>query len=254
MRIGAPRRCHELFQGPPQQLLLLVAHVVPAPVGVTDQPGGIRDQDQALRVVQNLAGEVALALQLRLEVLQPADIEHQTAELRNPPLGVAHRESIDEHVDHRSVAAAERLFVVAHYAVLFHLSRQFLMALGREINLGANVDLQQIFPAAVAEHADQCVVDFDEAAVGRGEEQSFLNVVEQFPVSLLHFQAVADVLQHVDGLHAFAAGAVHAGSRNQVGAFQHGMNVFVISVRWCCGRKGRSAAAVHRPWPAGPTC
>ena len=251
---GAPGRRHQIFQRQAQQLLLFVAHVLPAPVGIADQSGCVRHQDQALRVVQNLSGEVALALQLRLEGFQPADIQHQAAELRHPPLGVPHREGIDEYIDRGSVAAAQRLFVVPHHAVLFHLPGKFLMTLGRKINLGANVGLQQLFPAVVAEHANQRVIDLDKAAVGRGEEQPFLNVVEQFAVALLHFQAIADVLQHVDGLHALAAGAVYPRGRNQVSAFQHGMDVLVIALGWWCGRKGRSAAAEHRPWPAGQTC
>ena len=91
-----------------------------------------------------------------------------------------------------------------------------------------DVGLQQLIPAAVAEHANQRVIDFDKAAVGGGEEQPFLNVVEQFAVALFHFQAVADVLQHVNGLHALAAGAVDARGRDQVSAFQHGMDILII--------------------------
>ena len=146
----------------------------------------------------------------------------------HPPLGVPHRKGIDENVDGGPVAAAQRLFVVPHYAVLLHLPGKFLVAIGGEINLGANVGLQQLFPAAIAEHANQRVIDFDKAAVGGGEEQPFLNVVEQFAVSLFDFQAVADVLQHVDGLHALAAGAVDPRGRNQVSAFQHGMDILVV--------------------------
>ena len=99
--------------------------------------------------------------------------------------------------------------MVPHHAVLLHLAGKFLVPFGGEINLVANVGLQQLFPAAVAQHADQRIVDFDKAAVGGGEEQSFLNVVEQFAIALLHFQAIADVLQHMDGLHALVAGAVY---------------------------------------------
>ena len=232
---GAPRRRHQMFQWQSQQLLLFVAHVLPAPVRVADQSGGVGHQDQALGVVQNLAGEVALALQLRLEVFQPADIQHQAAELRHPALGVAHCEGIDEYIHRRSVAAAERLLVVPHHAVLFHFAGEALMTLSRKVNLRADVNLQQVFPAAVAEHANQRVVDLDEAAVGRGEEQPFLNVVEQLPVTLFHLEAITDVLQHMDGLHALAAGAVHPRRGDQVSAFQHGVDIFVIAL-------GRGAA------------
>ena len=45
-----------------QQLALFKAESTPAPVGIADHPVGIGDQNQALGVAQNLAGEIALAL------------------------------------------------------------------------------------------------------------------------------------------------------------------------------------------------
>ena len=67
LRALPPRRSHQVSSRLPKHLLLLVAHVLPAAVGITDQARGVGHQDQALRVVQNLAGEVALSLQLGLD-------------------------------------------------------------------------------------------------------------------------------------------------------------------------------------------
>ncbi len=121
---------HQILQRPSQQLLLFVAHVLPAPVGIADQSGGVGHQDQALGVVQNLSGEIPLPLQFRLEGLQPADIEHQAAVLRHPPLAVAHREGIDQDINRGSITPAQRLFVVPHHAVFLHLPGKFLMPFG----------------------------------------------------------------------------------------------------------------------------
>ena len=54
---------NQFHQRAAQQLLSLIAsRFVPAAVGITDQTGSIGHQDQALGIVQDLAGEIALAL------------------------------------------------------------------------------------------------------------------------------------------------------------------------------------------------
>ena len=124
--------------------------------------------------------------------------------------------------------------------------RQFLPALRREIHLGGNVQLQDFVAAAVTQDANQCVVDFDKAALRRGDVDSFLNVVEQFPIPALGFAPISDVLKHVHGLQLGAAGGMNTRGRNQVGALENGMDVFVETLPaaaegtgvWrCCGRK-----------------
>src|SRR3954465_5951010 len=57
---------------------------------------------------------------------------------------------------------------------------------------------QQLFPAAVAEHADQRVIDFHKRAIRHGKENSFLHVLEQLTVALLSLVSVADIAKHVD--------------------------------------------------------
>ena len=95
--------------------------------------------------------------------------------------------------------------------------------------------MQQFVPAVVPQHANQGIVDFDETAVWTAEKQSFLNVVEQFAIAALGFTAIGDVLQHVDGLKALAAGGVYLRGRNQIGAFQDRVQVFV-------GERARASA------------
>ncbi len=69
-------------QRTPQQFALFESRVVPAAVGVADQACGVGDQNQALRVAENLAGEIALAVQFRLVGAQAGHIEHQSANLQ----------------------------------------------------------------------------------------------------------------------------------------------------------------------------
>ena len=136
---------------------------------------------------------------------RPRNIEHEAAVLQDVAGLVAHRETVHENVNRRSILAAEDFFLIVQSALALEQFRQFLPALGRKINLGGNVELNDLFAAAVAEDANQRVVDFHKAALGRGEENSFLNVVEEFAIAALGFAAVGDVLEHVHGLPLGAA-------------------------------------------------
>src|SRR3954470_21451332 len=74
--VGAPRRRHEFEQAVAEQFgFLESSRFKAATVRVADEPGCVRYQDHALRVVQDFAVEVALVLQLRLESLELGDIE-----------------------------------------------------------------------------------------------------------------------------------------------------------------------------------
>ena len=85
-----------------------------------------------------------------------------------------------------------------------------LTLLGSEIKLAGDVDLQQFIAAAVAQHAYQGIVDFDETTAGRAEEQAFLNIVEQLAITPFGLASVRDVFQNVNGLQAFVGGSVNA--------------------------------------------
>ena len=146
-------------------LALLESQAAPAAIGITDNAFCVGDQDQALRMAQDLAGKVALFLQLRLRLPQSGDIEHQTAVLHHAPAGIAHRITIHVHIDGGTILAAQHFFMVVHFAGLPKLFRQFLPPLRRKIKRGRDVQLKNFLAAVVAQNADQRIVDFDEPAL-----------------------------------------------------------------------------------------
>ena len=195
-------------------LVLLKAETAPAPVGITDDAFGVGDQNQALGMAEDFAREIALFLQLRLRMAEAGNIEHEAAVLQDSAARIAHRETVDEDVDGRSILAPEDFFLIAQSALAFEQFLHFFPLLRRKIDLGGNVELNDLFPTAIAEDANQRVVDFDEAALGCGEENSFLNVVEQLAIAALGFAPVGDVLEHVHGLQL---GAAHPHRANPAG-------------------------------------
>src|SRR5208282_2291376 len=188
-----------------EDLVLLKTETAPAPVGITDHAFGISDQNQTLGMAENLAGEITLFLQLGLRLVEAGDIEHEAAVLQSVAGRIAHRKTIHEYVHGRSILAPQHFFVIAHFAAAFEHIREFLPALRRKIDLGGNIELKHFVAAAVTEDADQRIVHFDEAALGRGNVDSLLYVVEQFAITALGFAAVGDVLEHVHGLELGAA-------------------------------------------------
>ena len=106
-------------------------------VGVTDEPGGIDHQDQALGIFQYLGVEIALPLQLRLERLQLGNIQHQTAVLNDLAIGIAHDDNILQGVDEGAVFAAQRLLAVAQGAGALDCSLEFKEAVGRRCKAGS---------------------------------------------------------------------------------------------------------------------
>src|SRR5438874_5052890 len=92
----------------------------------------------------------------------------------------------------------------------------------------------------MTKHANQRVVDLDEATIRTAEKETFLDVVEQFPIAALGFATISDVLEYVDSLEAFAAGGVDLGRGDQIRAFQHRMQIFVGE---CAGAAAEGARA-----------
>ena len=101
------------------------------------------------------------------------------------------------------------------------------LAARRRIQMGAYVCAQKFFAGFVAEHADHSVVDVEELTFGSGEEQTFLNVVEELAITALGFTAIADVFQNVNGATVFFRGAAGSRSRNDKGAAFAGGDIFL---------------------------
>ncbi len=87
---------------------------------VPDQglPGCIRDHNHGLGIVQDLAGEVALALQLRLEVFDLRDVQEHAPVLQDPALRIAHDKRILQRVNQAAITAAQRDLKIADGAIL----------------------------------------------------------------------------------------------------------------------------------------
>src|SRR5450631_768657 len=224
---SATRRGTQVGQRMRENLVLLKTEAAPAPVGITDDAFGVGDQNQALGMAEDLAGKITLFLKLGLGLAEAGDIEHEAAVLQDAAGRIAHRETVDEYVNGRSILAPQNFFLIAQSVLAFEKVCQFFPPPRRKIDLGGDVELNDFFAAAVAEDANHGIVDFHEAALGGREENSFLNVIEELAIAALGFAAVGDVLEHVDGLELGAAGGMNARGRNQVGAFEDGMNVFV---------------------------
>src|SRR5262249_40018550 len=160
-------------------------------------------QNHRLGVVEDLSGEIALALQLRLEVLDVSNVEKHAAVLQNLPLAVAHHERVFERMDHGAIAAAERNFKVPDSTGLVQLAQNLVALFGRDVDLALEIELQDLFPRLITQHPHEGVIDFNEVAFGRSEEYAFLHVVKQLAVTALGFAAVGNIFKDVDGLQAF---------------------------------------------------
>src|SRR5262249_39900870 len=222
------RRRNDPVEAVSNQLVLLEgAGFIGAAGGGADPNRRIGHHDHGLSVIENLAGEVSLALQLRLNVLDVGDVQKYAAILQDFSLAVADHESVFQCVDHGAVAAAEGHLKIAHRAIVVQAVENFVALLGGDVHLGTQVELQDFLTRLVAEHAHQSVIHFDEMPFRRGKEDAFLHVVKQLAVTPLGFPAVRDVLEHVHGLQSFIERAMNARARNQVAALQHGMEEFV---------------------------
>ena len=112
------RRLHPIDQPVPDQFIFTVSGFVTPPVGIADQARRIQHQNHALRGIQNLLVEVALALQLRLKRLLLRHIQHQPANLADAALRVAHRRNVLQRMKQRAILAPKRLLVVSQHAAL----------------------------------------------------------------------------------------------------------------------------------------
>src|SRR6266700_1251952 len=210
-----------------QFVLLKSSGLITALVRIADQAGGVRHHDHSLGVVQDLAGKVALTLELCLEVLDLGDIQEYAAILEDFSLAVSDHESVFQGVDHGAVTAAEGHFKVSHYAFVMQLPRNLVALLGGDVNLRLQVQLEDFLAGLVAQHAHQSIVDLNEMTLRRSKKNTFLDVVKQLAITLLGLATVGDVLEHMHCLHAFIQSAVNAGTGNQVSPLQHWMQIFI---------------------------
>ena len=162
-----------------------------------------------MSIVENLAGKIAFTLELRLIGLQPADVEHEAAELKDVAVSITHREGIDQDVNRAPILSLQHFFAIAQSAFALHERKKLGMAFGGGKNIFTGIAVQEFVATFVTEHANQGVINFDESTLGTAEEEPFLNVVEEFAIAALGLAPVGNVLQNVNSLKAFAAGGVY---------------------------------------------
>ena len=139
LKILAMTRLNPVHQPVSNKIAFLITHFIAAAVRITDESGGIQHQDHALRSVQNLLIEIALALQLRLKCSLLRDVQHQATNLDNPPTGVANSGDVLQGVQQRTVFSPQGLFVISQNTMLSELRKKSLPRSRRGIQMRAHV-------------------------------------------------------------------------------------------------------------------
>ncbi len=225
------------------QFVFAVAGLKAAAVCIADQAGGVEDQDHALRGVEDFLVEVALALQLRLKGSLFGDVQHQAANLDDLSVGVADGgDVLQGYAAACHPCGAGSLRSCGERRVRTGRGRS-APGCGDGIEVRAYVGAQEFVAGTVAEHAHHGVVDVEKAAVGRGEEQAFLNAVEEFAIAALGFAAIGHILQNVDGARVVVGNAGGSGGGDQKDTFRRGHDIFFARFAGCRGRRGREVAA-----------
>src|SRR5581483_2940007 len=259
---GAASRGNQIDYRVAKQLLMLIATgLIPAPIGIGDQPGRVGYQDQTLGVVEDLAGEVAFTLQFGLEVLEVGDVEHQAAHLNHAAVDVSNRENVQQYMNDRAVSAPQRLMMIAKYPMLLDQLQEPFAAFRGGIYLGGHLSLEKFFAAAIAQDSHQGIVHLDEAAIGGRKEQSFLNAVDYVRVAPLALTPVSDVLEHMNGLQALVLAGMDPRGRDEICAIQHGLDEVIRTtaaaraqrtrakrVFWCRGQQHAHGYADDLLW------
>src|SRR5579871_5915333 len=94
----------------------------------------------------------------------------------------------------------------------------------------AHVGMKQLFARFISQHANHGVVDVKKLPVWRGEEESFLNAVEELAVASLGFATIRDVFEDVNGAGFFFGCSGSTRSRDEKGAAFAGRDVFLPRV------------------------
>ena len=192
------RRFHPIHQPVADHLVFPVARLVTPRVGIRDETCRVQHQDHALRRVQDFLVEVALALQLSLEVLLFRHVEHQPADLCDLPFRVAYRGHVLQRVQQRSVLPPQRFFVVAQHAPRGQRLQHSLARRRIGVQVRAHVGAQQFLARPVPQHAHHRVVHIQESSVRGGKKKPFLDAVKQVPVTSFCLASVGNVFQYVN--------------------------------------------------------
>ena len=98
----------------------------------------------------------------------------------------------------RAVFAAQRYFKVADVVVSFDLAAEGVALLGIDADFRVQVQHQQFFRLAVAEHVHERVVAVEELARWVGDVNAFLHLLEEKPVFFFGGSPIGDVADNVN--------------------------------------------------------
>ena len=139
---------------------------------------------------------------------------------------IAPGEAAFDRQQKRAVLAAQGHVEIANVIVGFHFLAEIVPLAGIDADFGIQIQHQQLFARAVAEHVDEGVVAIDDPARRRGDVDALLYLLKQQPVFFLGRAAVGDVAYDVDDALLRAALLGVRRSRDDREAAEAGVRAF----------------------------
>jgi hypothetical protein len=168
-------------------------------------------------------------------------VEHETLIAFNVTRAVARRETALDGEKECAILAAEGNVEVPYVILTFDFTAEGFALLGIDTDFRIQIQNQQFFALAVAEHVDEGIVAVDELAGRVGDVNAFLHLFKQETVFLFRGTAVGNVADDVDRAFLRTALLGVRGSGNdgiaaetRVGAFRE----FFVTTHGAIGAAG----------------
>src|SRR2546429_484804 len=138
----------------------------------------VQHEDEVGKVVDQAAREFLLLMEPMLHLAPFGDIHDRALVPDDLSASVAHGGGAVHAHDRASIFAEKRDFAALDHRLRLHLLLQDLAFGGIDKNLG-DLPFEQVLFGFVAEHADQCGVGVEDAALGRGDVDAFPESFEE---------------------------------------------------------------------------
>src|SRR5947199_394797 len=138
----------------------------------------VQHEDEVGKVVDQAAREFLLLMEPMLQLAPFGDIHDRALVPDDLSASVAHGGGAVHAHDRASIFAEKRDFAALDHRLRLHLLLQDLAFGGIDKNLG-DLPFEQVLFGFVAEHADQCGVGVEDAALGRGDVDAFPESFEE---------------------------------------------------------------------------
>ncbi len=181
-------------------------------------------------------------------------VENETLIAFDVAGGIARGEAALDCQQQRAVLAAQGDVEIAHVVLIFDFVAEGFALLGVDADFRIQIQDQQFFALAVAEHVHEGVVAVDELAGRVGDINAFLHLLEEQTVFFFRGAAVGNVADDVNRAFLRAALLGVGRSRNdreaaetRVGAFRE----FFVAAHGAVGAAGPFAESVRQRRIAG---